>query len=125
MSHIFCRTHGEATVIVSFMVICGQAFTEEIIKKIQETVEEKPRICRHLPSLLVCAWLNWRGENGRGRQDKERKCAVSVKDIYVYPLGSEVVENLRDESLSEMEVEEGKQGGDWVSEEFGKGGFGG
>lgn len=58
--------------------------------------------------------------NGRGRQDKERKCAVSVKDIYVYPLGSEVVEKLRDEPLSEMEVEDGKQGGDWVSEEFGR-----
>lgn len=61
------------------MAISGQEFTEEIIKKIQETVEEKPRISRRALSLVVCEWLYWRGENGRPKEMSSRVALLKLQ----------------------------------------------
>ncbi len=60
---------------------------------------------------------------GRGRQDRLRSSAVSIKDVYVYPLCGEVRQELyggteRSVVKRETPATEGAQ--DWAAEEFGR-----
>ena len=61
------------------MLVCGQNFTEEVIQKIQVTVESEPTISRRALSLRVCEWLDWRGANGRA---KEMSCRVALLRLH-------------------------------------------
>src|SRR5574337_1455449 len=54
---------------------------------------------------------------GRGRQDRGNEYGQPVKDIYLYPLGSDVRERLCEGQAEE--VREAKLPSDWAEEEFG------
>jgi hypothetical protein len=60
------------------MVVCGQDFTEDLLRKIDATVEFEA-ISRRALSLRVCEWLNWRGPNGR---PKEMSCRVALLKLH-------------------------------------------
>lgn len=65
---------------------------------------------------------NWRhvGQTqGRGRQDRERKAAVGVKDVYLYPLHSRTREVLCQTAPEPKKVRPLPQGADWAQEELG------
>jgi len=67
-------------------------------------------------------WQHVGSTTGRGRQDRERRFSVSVKDIYVYPLSKNAQEVLCcDEGRVEINsAPTGKrQATDWAEEEFG------
>jgi len=57
------------------MLVCGQHFTEEVIRKINKTVESEPTISRRDLSLRVCQWLDWTSPNGKL---KEMSCRVAL-----------------------------------------------
>jgi len=57
------------------MKICGQEFTDEIIQRIQRTVDSEEKISRVALSRRVCGWLGWRSPNGKL---KEMSCRVAL-----------------------------------------------
>jgi hypothetical protein len=57
------------------MLVCGQNFTDEMIRQIQDKVESEPTISRRGLSLEVCRWLNWKSPNGR---PKEMSCRLAL-----------------------------------------------
>lgn len=57
------------------MVVCGQEFTQETIRRIQATVENEPGISRTTLSRRICEWVGWRRANGRW---KEMSCRVAL-----------------------------------------------
>lgn len=61
------------------MLVCGQHFTDEVIRKINKTVESEPTISRRALSLRVCQWLNWRSPNGKL---KEMSCRVALLKLH-------------------------------------------
>ena len=61
------------------MLVCGQHFTDEIIRKINKTVESEPTISRRALSLRVCRWLNWTSPNGKL---KEMSCRVALLKMH-------------------------------------------
>jgi len=48
--------------------ICGQEFSDEVIRRIRRTVAEEPELSRAALSRRVCQWLNWQAANGRLKQ---------------------------------------------------------
>src|SRR5664280_1406839 len=65
---------------------------------------------------------NWQhvGETrGRGRQDHDRRHAVPVKDVYVYPLRSDAKDILCKETVCPVEQALSDTPIDWAEEEFG------
>jgi hypothetical protein len=59
---------------------------------------------------------------GRGRQDRERRCAESIKDIYLYPLEPDFRGKIgvpADRGGSPLGPAEGVDGIDWTANEFG------
>jgi hypothetical protein len=61
------------------MLVCGQHFTDEIIRKINKTVESEPSISRRALSLRVCQWLDWKSANGKL---KEMSCRVALLKMH-------------------------------------------
>ena len=61
------------------MLVCGQHFTDEIIRKINKTVESEPTISRRALSLRVCQWLDWKSPNGKL---KEMSCRVALLKMH-------------------------------------------
>ena len=61
------------------MLVCSQQFTDEVIRKINKTVESEPTISRRALSLRVCQWLNWRSPNGKL---KEMSCRVALLKLH-------------------------------------------
>ncbi len=61
------------------MLVCGQHFTDEVIRKINKSVESEPTISRRALSLRVCQWLNWRSPNGKL---KEMSCRVALLKLH-------------------------------------------
>ncbi|MBW2259292.1 MAG: IS4 family transposase [Deltaproteobacteria bacterium] len=57
------------------MLVCGQHFTDEVIRKINKTVGSEPTISRRALSLRVCQWLDWKSPNGKL---KEMSCRVAL-----------------------------------------------
>lgn len=55
---------------------------------------------------------------GRGRNDKEHKQGLAVKDIFVYPLKANVREELCEGQIADNKIEQ--KSGDWATEEFEK-----
>jgi hypothetical protein len=46
------------------MRVCGQEFTPDILKRINQLVAVEPEISRGALSHHVCSWLDWRSSNG-------------------------------------------------------------
>jgi len=61
------------------MLVCGQNFTDEVIRKIHRTVETEPTISRRSLSLKVCEWLNWKDPTGK---PKEMSCRVALLKLH-------------------------------------------
>jgi len=61
------------------MLVCGQHFTDEIIRKINKMVESEPSISRRALSLRVCQWLDWKSPNGKL---KEMSCRVALLKMH-------------------------------------------
>lgn len=64
---------------------------------------------------------NWRhvgATEGRGRQDRDRRRSLPVKDVYVYPLRSDATSILCEEPASSVPDIDRPQ--DWAEEEFGR-----
>jgi len=61
------------------MVVCGQSFSQETIKRIQATVDTEPTISRRALSRRVCEWLGWQGLNGKW---KEMSCRVALLKLH-------------------------------------------
>jgi hypothetical protein len=57
------------------MLVCGQNFTDQMIRQIQDKVGSEPTISRRGLSLEVCQWLNWKSPNGR---PKEMSCRLAL-----------------------------------------------
>jgi len=67
-------------------------------------------------------WLRIGQTQGRGRQDREKKAAKGVKDIYVYPLVEDFRESLGlrlGSGLGPLGLAEGLDGDQWAEQEFG------
>ena len=69
-------------------------------------------------------WQRIGRTKGRGRNDREGRCAESVKEIYVYPLVSDFRERMgvgpdQGSYLRPLAVEEGLGKDEWVEQEFG------
>ncbi len=67
-------------------------------------------------------WIRVGETRGRGRQDRERTCHVTVKDIYLYPLSVDVKEILCRRTATTpvvAPVSEVRTPVDWADEEFG------
>jgi len=66
-------------------------------------------------------WVYVGTSKGRGRQDRDRRYGVAIKDVYLYPLHEKASIILGEESKKSM-PERGPQkpeGEDWAEEEFG------
>jgi len=61
------------------MLVCGQHFTDEVIRKVNKTVASEPTISRRALSLKVCQWLDWTSPNGRL---KEMSCRVALLKLH-------------------------------------------
>ena len=61
------------------MLVCGQHFTDAVIRKINKTVESEPTISRRALSLSVCRWLDWRSPNGKL---KVMSCRVALLKMH-------------------------------------------
>lgn len=61
------------------MRICDQDFTNELVARIQATVDADPAISRRALSLQVCQWLDWRSPNGKL---KEMSCRVALLKLH-------------------------------------------
>ncbi len=69
-------------------------------------------------------WQRIGQTKGRGRNDREGRCAESVKEIYVYPLVQDFRERMgvgpdRGSYLRPLAVEQGLAAREWVEQEFG------
>jgi Domain of unknown function (DUF4338)/Transposase DNA-binding/Transposase Tn5 dimerisation domain len=60
------------------MVVCGQSFSPEMLKRIGATLKDEPHVSRRALSRRVCEWLNWRAPNGRL---KEMSCRVALAKL--------------------------------------------
>jgi len=61
------------------MIVCGQAFTQEVLEKIRATVASQPTISRRVLSLRVCEWLDWKAPNGK---PKEMSCRMALLQLH-------------------------------------------
>lgn len=57
------------------MLVVGREFSEEIIDRIRLRVQDDPTLTRTGLSREVCAWLGWRGADGRW---KDMSCRVAL-----------------------------------------------
>ena len=69
-------------------------------------------------------WQRIGQTKGRGRNDREGRCAESVKDIYVYPLVADFRERMgvdpdRGSYLRPLALEQGLAAEEWIEQEFG------
>lgn len=61
------------------MVICGQTFRQETIARIITVISENPGITRSELSRQVCAWLNWKSDNGRLKEVSSRVSLLKLE----------------------------------------------
>jgi Domain of unknown function (DUF4338)/Transposase Tn5 dimerisation domain/Transposase DNA-binding len=57
------------------VTVCGQKFSREILRRIQQAIDEDPALRRGALSRRVCEWLNWRTPVGKL---KEVSCRVAL-----------------------------------------------
>jgi len=63
---------------IEYMNICGQYFSESMLKQIQQTVHQDPAISHRALSREICEWLNWRSPNGQLKEMSCRKALVKM-----------------------------------------------
>jgi hypothetical protein len=68
------------------MRICGREFSQEMIARIEETVESDPSLSRRALSLRVCEWLDWRGHTGKLKEVSCRKALLELHRRGLIPL---------------------------------------
>lgn len=61
------------------MVICGQAFSDDILERIRTTISVEPEISRSCLSRQVCEWLHWRNAVG---DLKDMSCRVALLKLH-------------------------------------------
>jgi hypothetical protein len=66
----------------------GRDFSDEILKRIAETVVAEPEMSRRQLSLRVCEWMGWRSANGRLQVMSCRKSLVELNRRAVISLPS-------------------------------------
>jgi len=67
-------------------------------------------------------WIAVGKTRGRGRQDRFTKAALSVKEIYVYPLTTDIRQGIglpRDAGLGALGPADGQESGEWAKNELG------
>jgi hypothetical protein len=57
------------------VVVCGQNFSHDVLRRINATVRERPQGSRAELARQVCEWLSWRTEDGRA---KAMNCRVAL-----------------------------------------------
>jgi len=60
------------------MVVCGQEFTPELLRRIERSVTAEPDLSRRALSGRVCQWLDWRDDRGRLKQ---MSCRVALRKL--------------------------------------------
>ncbi len=60
------------------MRLFGQTFTASLIERVR-TAAAEPGVTRSALSRRVCAWLNWRGANGKPQEVSSRKALVELQ----------------------------------------------
>lgn len=58
--------------------IGGRTFSDEILARIEQTVEVEPQISRRQLSLRVCEWLDWHSPAGKPREMSCRKAMLEM-----------------------------------------------
>jgi len=61
------------------VLICGQKFSDDLVKRLQETIDGEPGLSRVKLSRRVCEWLEWRNSNG---ELKEMSCRVALLKMH-------------------------------------------
>lgn len=60
------------------MLVCGQEFTSEVLRRIELSMVAEPDLSRRALSRRVCQWLDWRDELGRLKQ---MSCRVALRKL--------------------------------------------
>jgi len=60
------------------MQICGQHFTQQMVDRIQETVDADPGLSRRELSRRVCEWMDWRKPDGKL---KDMSCRKALSEM--------------------------------------------
>jgi len=60
------------------MRVCGCEFSQEVIARIEATVQGEPSLSRRALSLRVCEWLQWRAANGKLKEVSCRKALLEL-----------------------------------------------
>ncbi len=60
------------------MVVCGQEFTPEVLRRIELSMVAEPDLSRRALSRRVCQWLDWRDDLGRLKQ---MSCRVALRKL--------------------------------------------
>ncbi len=68
------------------MRVCGREFSQEVIARIQATVESEPSLSRRALSLRVCEWMQWRAANGKLKEVSCRKALLELHRRELIPL---------------------------------------
>ncbi|MDE3067684.1 MAG: DUF4338 domain-containing protein [Verrucomicrobiota bacterium] len=55
--------------------VCGQNFTEPLLNRLRETIQQEPKLSRRALSHRLCEWLDWKRPNGRLKEMSAR-CAL-------------------------------------------------
>ena len=58
--------------------ILGRQFSDEILARIQNSIDSDPKLSRRRLSLLVCEWLDWRNPSGRLQEMSCRKALLEL-----------------------------------------------
>lgn len=67
-------------------------------------------------------WINVGKTKGRGRQDKDKKAALSIKDIYIFPVDKDFRASMGlspSAGLGPLEISAGLDASEWAKNEFG------
>ncbi len=79
MFHNLLWTLFKKGAILSDMKVCGQEFTDTMIQKIQEKVNQEPEISRGALSRQVCKWLDWKSPNGKLKEMSARVALLKLE----------------------------------------------
>ncbi|MBE7545797.1 MAG: DUF4338 domain-containing protein [Planctomycetia bacterium] len=56
----------------------GRIFSDDVIKRLSETIQKEPCLSRRKLSRLVCEWMDWRNQAGRLQEMSCRKALLEL-----------------------------------------------
>jgi len=59
-------------------IINGRQFSDEILDRVQNSIDSDPNLSRRKLSLLVCEWMDWRNSSGRFQEMSCRKALLEL-----------------------------------------------